>query len=67
MRDDLYSSATPGPGSYYPEAGNRPRSATYKIGSSTRKPLSGVGKDTPGPGNYEIKSKLTEAPKVKRN
>ena len=39
MRDDLYSSATPGPGSYYPEMANRPRSATYKIGSSIRKPL----------------------------
>ena len=39
MRDALYKSDTPGPGSYNPDMANRPRSATYKIGTSTRKPL----------------------------
>lgn len=39
MRDSLFKSDTPGPGSYNPDMNNRPRSATYKIGTSTRKPL----------------------------
>ena len=65
MKDNFYGTGTPGPGQYNPDmANNRPRSASYKIGTSTRKPLSRKGKDTPGPGSYLLKSKLTEAPSV---
>jgi hypothetical protein len=33
-----------------------------RIGSAVRRPLQGNDKETPGPGNYEIPSKMVEGP-----
>lgn len=55
----------PGPGSYqskYEFA--RPKSAQVRIGSSTRRPLND-NNDAPGPGTYDIASKVGEGPKYR--
>ncbi len=48
----LGNNATPGPGQYNSNLNDRPKSPSYRIGSSKR---NAVGKQTefPGPGTYE--------------
>lgn len=43
----------------------RPGSAQVRIGSAKRRDLAGTERDVPGPGNYEIPSKMVEGPRVK--
>lgn len=54
-----------GPGLYSPTdmISKRPKSPTWKMGTSTRRPLS--ANTNPGPGNYETSKRVGEgAPKV---
>ncbi|CAD8175828.1 unnamed protein product [Paramecium octaurelia] len=54
---------TPGPGTYesrYEFA--RPKSAQVRIGSANRRPLSDT-RDIPGPGTYDLNTKIGEGPK----
>jgi len=55
-------SNTPGPGTYYPGFLDKPMAAKFKVGTSLRRPLS-ASNAYPGPGNYEIPSKVVEGPR----
>lgn len=56
-------SNTPGPGSYHPGFIHKPSSAKYRVGTSLRRPLS-ANNLAPGPGTYEIPSKMIEGPRL---
>jgi len=54
-----YKTGTPGPGAYDPI--KRQKGGKVRIGSAIRRPLYDT-KNTPGPGNYEVRGKI-EGPK----
>lgn len=64
MRGLQFANPNPGPGEYEPHFENtRPQSAMVRVGSATRRPLNDV-KGVPGPGTYDLPSKMVEGPRV---
>ncbi|CAD8115027.1 unnamed protein product [Paramecium primaurelia] len=65
MRGLQFANPNPGPGEYEPQIDTiRPQSAMVRVGSATRRPLNDV-KGVPGPGTYDLPSKMVEGPQVK--